>query len=99
MAESEFFPEISNLGEGEKRAFWLLGIIPTNIGYICNQFIQSAVFCINYLIWKIKLTKTKMPVSIFREDFVFMCKCLLLKSGKLREVKTNSHFFLCRQNL
>jgi hypothetical protein len=99
MAESDFFPEISPLTESQKRAFWLLGIIPTNIGYVCNQFIQSAVFCINYLIWKIKLSKSRTPVSIFREDFVFMCRNLLSKSGKLREVKTNSHFFLCRQNL
>jgi hypothetical protein len=97
MAETEFFPEISELSETEKKTFWLLGIIPSNIGYIGNMFIQSAVFCINYLIWRIKLTKTKTPVSIFREDFVYMIKCLLLKSGKLREVKTNSHFFLCRQ--
>ncbi len=93
MAESDFFPEISALAESEKRAFWLLGIIPTNIGYICNQFIQSAVLCINYMIWKIKLSKSRTPVSIFREDFVFMCRNLLSKSGKLREVKTNSHFF------
>jgi hypothetical protein len=99
LAESEFFPEITALSESEKRVFWLLGIIPSNIGHTCNQFIQSAVYCINYLIWKMKLSKTKTPVSIFREDFVFMCRNLLLKSGKLREVKTNSHFFLCRQNL
>jgi hypothetical protein len=98
MAESEFFPEISNLSENEKRAFWLLGIIPSNIGYIGNMFIQSAVFCINYLIWRVKLSKTKTPVSIFREDFVFMCKLPFIEIWETKGGKNKFTFFLCRQN-
>jgi hypothetical protein len=57
------------------------------------------VFIVNYLVWKSKLSKTVVPVSIFKADFTYMCRNLLLKSVKLREAKTNAHFFLCRQNI
>jgi hypothetical protein len=87
-----------NRNENEKKIFWLLGLIPFNNEWVCNQFVQSVVFSFNFLIWKIKLSKNLIPVSIFRADFLYMCKCLLIKSGKLREVKANSHFFLCRQH-
>jgi hypothetical protein len=99
MAENEFFPEIAQENEQNRRIFWLLGIIPHNGTYVCNQFMQSAVFTINYLIWKAKLNKTRVPVSILKSDFIFMCRCLLRISVKLREAKTNAHFFLCRQNI
>jgi len=99
MAENEFFPEMLNETDEKKRIFWLLGIIPHNGSYVCNRFMQSAVLTINYLIWKAKLSKVVLPLSIFKSDFEFMCRCLLLKSGKLREAKTNAHFFLCRQDI
>jgi hypothetical protein len=99
MAEKEFFPELVQETVENKRTFWLLGIIPHNGSYICNQFMQSAVFIVNYLVWKSKLSKTVVPVSIFKGDFTYMCRNLLLKSVKLREAKTNAHFFLCRQNI
>jgi hypothetical protein len=99
MAETEFFPEIAQENAENKRAFWLLGIIPHNGTFICNQFMQSAVFTIHYLIWKVKLNKIGVPVSILKSDFIYMCRCLLRNSVKLRVAKTNAHFFLCRQNI
>jgi hypothetical protein len=54
---------------------------------------------VNFLIWKTKLSKINVPVSILRSDFIYMCRCMLIKSVRLREAKTNAHFFLCRQNI
>jgi hypothetical protein len=99
MAESEFFPEMLDATEEKKRIFWLLGVIPHNGSFICNRFMQSAVLTVNYLIWKAKLGKIVVPLSIFKSDFKYMCRCLLSKSWKLREAKTNAHFFLCRQDI
>jgi len=99
MAESEFFPEIERETEENKKIFWLLGIIPANGSYICNRFMQAAIFTVNFLIWKTKLSKINVPVSILRSDFIYMCRCMLIKSVRLREAKTNAHFFLCRQNI
>jgi hypothetical protein len=99
MAESEFFPEIERETDENKKVFWLLGVIPVNGSYVCNRFMQAAVFTINFLIWKTKLSKINVPVSILRFDFIYMCRCMLIKSVRLREAKTNAHFFLCRQNI
>jgi hypothetical protein len=73
MVEQEFFPEIDNRNENEKKIFWLLGLIPFNNEWVCNQFVHSAVFSFNFLIWKIKLSKNLIPVSIFR---VTSCTCV-----------------------
>jgi hypothetical protein len=99
MAETGFFPEMLKETEDKKRIFWLLGVIPHNGSYICNRFMQSAVFTINFLIWKAKLGKIVVSLSIFKSDFKFMCRCLLSKSGKLREAKNKCSFFLCRQDI
>ena len=29
----------------------------------------------------------------YKSDFIYMCRCILIKSVKLREAKTNAHFF------
>jgi hypothetical protein len=96
MAEREFFPEIVAESEVNKKVFWLLGLVPDGEGFKCNRFIQSSVLSFNYLLWKMKLGKTMLPVTIIKADFIYMCKCLLNKSVKLREARTNDHFFLCR---
>jgi hypothetical protein len=99
MAEREFFPEIQGQSEQNKKIFWLLGLIPQGNVLKLNIFIQSVVFTCNFLIWKIKLSKNRLPVSIFKADLLYMSRCLLRKSIKLREAKTNDHFFLCRQDI
>jgi hypothetical protein len=96
MAEREFFPEILALSEENKKIFWLLGLVPDGAEFKCNRFIQSAVLSFNYLLWKMKLGKIMLPITIIKADFIYMCKCLLYKSVKLREARTNDHFFLCR---
>jgi hypothetical protein len=99
MAESDLFPEIRGQNEQNKKIFWLLGLVPAGNDYRLNIFMQSVVFSCNFLIWRMKLNKNCLPVSIFKADLLYMCGCLLRKSVKLREAKTNDHFFLCRQNL
>jgi hypothetical protein len=93
LAAREFFPEIMGQSEQSKNFFWLLGILPNGNDFRLNIFIRSAVFTCNFLIWKIKLSKSRLPVSIFKADFLYMCNCLLRKSIKLRDAKTNDLFF------
>jgi hypothetical protein len=96
MAKREFFPEILAESEVNKKNFWTLGLVPDGTGFKCNCFIQSAVLSFNFLLWKMKLGKTMLPLTIIKADFIYLCRCLLIKSVKLREARTNDHFFLCR---
>ncbi len=96
MAEAEFFPEIAGENTLNKKIFWVLGLVPDGNGYKGNLFMQSTVLTLNFLLWKMKLGKIMLPISILKSDFIYSCRCLLLKSVKLREARTNDHFFLCR---
>jgi hypothetical protein len=93
MAEAEFFPEIAGENEQKRKIFWILGLVPDGNGYKSNLFMQSTVLTFNFLLWKMKLGKTMVPVSIFKSDFIYKSRCLLFKSVKLREARTNDHFF------
>jgi hypothetical protein len=99
MAEAEFFPEIAGETIVNRKLFWMLGVVPDGLGYKINLFMQSAVLSFNFLLWKMKLGKIMLPTSIIKSDFIYSCKRLLLKSVKLREARTNDHFFLCRNIL
>jgi hypothetical protein len=98
MAEADFFPEIAGESEQKRKIFWILGLVPdaNGNGYKSNLFMQSTVLTFNFLLWKMKLGKSMIPVSIFKSDLIYTTRCLLLKSVKLREARTNDHFFLCR---
>jgi hypothetical protein len=95
MVESDFFPEIINASEVERKKFWFLGLLQNNDDNN-NLFITSFVQCFNFLLWQAKLKRTLPPVSVFRLDLCHNIKSMLKASGKLRSVKLGSNHYVCR---
>jgi hypothetical protein len=80
-------PFLANAGIREKKEFWFLGAINTDMGPTINFFIASCVFSANFMIWQMKLQKNLVPVSVFLENLKFEIDRMLKRSKFLREEK------------
>jgi hypothetical protein len=91
---NKLFPELRNANENVMRTFWFTGIMPGMRKV--NIFVSSVVSVVNYNIWVLKLKKELNPVGIFIEDTMCMINRILKLSVKVREVKQNTDFHVCR---
>jgi hypothetical protein len=91
--ERQFFPEIRNGTQEDKKDFWLLGKMPGQSGF--NNFIRCMVNLANFSIWEAKLRKEIIPVSTFIADLKYGTYKVLC-NRYIRDSKHKDNFFVCR---
>ena len=80
-----FFPLVGDCTPLEKKLFWMCGTLSYNNQGIKNSFVTAMVLTTNFMIWEMKLQKSLLPISIFKENLKFEMKKILSRSAFLRE--------------